>query len=258
MLEFYLTLIGMIFLLLVLTGTTFAWFTQTSFVNTDVYSASVDGGTPSLLISLQADGEFDRECQLIPDLLPEKLYPVSTEDLHTFYKGTAVKADGITYLYTQADNENCLIQGSVYLKSINGNNDVYFDDEKFKVGMVDGSDAGLRLGIRINEDIFIFNLDEGNAEGRNTIEAQNDSVVSTIDAYGNPVYVDDPSINPDAFVAQGETAGEKLLVSIEEDQVVKVDYYVYLEGCDRDCYNVIMNKDLQITLGFQGVPVNGQ
>ena len=59
-------------------------------------------------------------------------------------------------------------------------------------------------------------------------------------------------------MAQGETAGEKLLVSIEEDQVVKVDYYVYLEGCDRDCYNVIMNKDLQITLGFQGVPVNGQ
>lgn len=258
MLEMYLTLSVMVFVLLVLTGSTFAWFTQTAFVNTDVYSASVDGGTPSLLISLYPDRDFDTDCELRPEVMPEDLYPVSTSDLKTFYAGTAVKENGITYRYETADIRDYLISGTVYLKGVNGSSDVYFDDEKFNVSMVDGSDAGLRLGLVIQENSYVFNLDRGNDAGRNTIEKETDSVVYEIDEAGNPIYVDDMSLDVAAYQAQGENAGAQSLLTIREDEVVQVDYYVYLEGCDRNCYNVIQNKDLQITLGFQGVGVNEQ
>ena len=258
MLEFYLTLIGIVFVLLALTGSTFAWFTQTAFTNTELYSASVDGGTSSILISLQQDGEFDQECELIPDNHPDALYPVSTADLNTFYQGSAVKADGITYRYIAADTQNRIIQGRVYLKSINGSNDVYFDDEKFRVSMVDGMDAGLRLGLIIHEQTYIFNLDTGNEEGRVTIEREEDSVVSDIDEQGNPVYTDDPCLDVALYQADGENAGTQTLVRIGEDEVVAVDYFVYVEGCDRNCINQIQNKDLTITLGFQGVEVNAE
>ena len=52
MVELYLTVIGIIFVVIALSGATYAWFTQTASVNTDVYSASVDGGDSSLLISV--------------------------------------------------------------------------------------------------------------------------------------------------------------------------------------------------------------
>ena len=258
MLEFYLTLIGMVFVLLVLTGSTFAWFTQTASVNTDVYSASVDGGTPSLLIAGSKEDEFDTDCQLVPDVLPQALYPVSTADLDTFFVSTAVKEDGITYRYGKADLNQTLIHGTVYLKSINGTNRVYFDDEKFDVSMVDGSDVGLRLGLVIKEQSYIFNLDRNNEDGRNTIEVETDSVVSKIDEQGNPTYTDDLSVDVTQYQADGEKDGEKSLVTIQEDEVVEVEYWVYLEGCDHNCFNVIQNKDLQITLGFQGVTVDEQ
>ena len=258
MVELYFTVIGIIFVVIALSGATYAWFTQTASVNTDVYSASVDGGDSSLLISVSEDGEFDESCDLIPDIQSEYLYPVSSSDLVSFYASAAVRADGVTVKYEQADIDNSLISGSVYLKSVNGTNDVYFDDEKFMVGMDDQKDAGLRLGLVIHDQTYIFDMDNGEGDIRNTIEADNASVVSSIDEDGKPVYVDDMAMNIKDYQAQGEAAGSNALVRIEEDEVVQVKYFVYMEGCDDNCFNVIQNKQLSITLGFQGVSVNEQ
>lgn len=254
--EFYFTLVSIIVVMLILTGSTFAWFTQTAFVNTEVYSASVDGGDPSLLISLTEDGTFDVECELVPTVSADYLYPVSTADLNVFYYGTAVKGDGITYKYKEADITKYLINGTVYLKSINGSNDVYFDEEKFNVSMIDGTNAGLRLGLIINGNAYIFNLDEGNGEEKNTIEAEADSVVESIDGEGNPNYINDIALDINDYKANGELAGNNSLITIAEDEVIPIEYFVYLEGCDKNCFNVVQNKDIEITLGFQGVSVN--
>ena len=101
-------------------------------------------------------------------------------------------------------------------------------------------------------------MDNGEGDIRNTIEADNASVVSSIDEDGKPVYVDDMAMNIKDYQAQGEAAGSNALVRIEEDEVVQVKYFVYMEGCDDNCFNVIQNKQLSITLGFQGVSVNEQ
>ena len=135
-------------------------------------------------------------------------------------------------------------------------NAVYFDEEKFNVSMIDGTNAGLRLGLIINGNTYIFNLDEGNGEEKDTIEAEADSVVESIDGEGNPNYINDIALDINDYKANGELAGNNSLITIAEDEVIPIEFFVYLEGCDKNCFNVVQNKDVEITLGFQGVSVN--
>ena len=48
-------------------------------------------------------------------------------------------------------------------------------------------------------------------------------------------------------------AGTSVLVSLETDEVASVEYWLYLEGCDEQCFNPVQNKDAGLMLAFVGV-----
>ena len=74
--------------------------------------------------------------------------------------------------------------------------------------------------------------------------------------------MDDPSLNISDYMAQAGTneneytAGSQSLLTLEKDEVASVEYWLYLEGCDEQCYDPVQNKDSQIQLAFAGVDVS--
>ncbi len=121
----------------------------------------------------------------------------------------------------------------------------------------------MRLGLRFvtaaGTHTYIFRLDEfgntQNADARLTT-AQANVVVAGIDAEGNPNYITDvsgltapyrASINEDAVIP-----GAQALCSLGADEVGSVEYWLWLEGCDENCFNVVQARDLALQLGFAG------
>ena len=50
-----------------------------------------------------------------------------------------------------------------------------------------------------------------------------------------------------------KTIKTSVLVSLETDEVASVEYWLYLEGCDEQCFNPVQNKDAGLMLAFVGV-----
>ena len=86
------SLIRVIILILVLlTGTTLAWFTYTgnSSVNITPVAGTISKGNANLLISNSKGGPFDKSCELIFRGGYDSLQPVSTADLVKFSAAVA-------------------------------------------------------------------------------------------------------------------------------------------------------------------------
>ena len=68
-------------LLIVATGTTFAWFNLTGMRHTNVtpMAGTVIKGGSTLLISTSESGPFDKTCELVLTGNPESLKPLSTD-----------------------------------------------------------------------------------------------------------------------------------------------------------------------------------
>ena len=43
------------------------------------------------------------------------------------------------------------------------------------------------------------------------------------------------------------------MILLNKDEVATVEYWLYLEGCDDECYNVVQNRTSEIALAFAGV-----
>ena len=240
-------------------------------VRNGCYECNTDGwfsnGDASLLISASRLGQFDKNCELVLDGNPDTLKPLSTADLDHFYRAIAQNKDGIAVLYEAADSQvdEDALHGTVYLKCENAPCDVYFDAENLNVGSDAQALAAMRLGIRItsnsgtNTDLFF--LDElgavAGAQSRATIPASS-VVVSSISSGGQAAYVSDPSTTISQYMSYKNSsykydAGASVLVSLETDEVASVEYWLYLEGCDEQCFNPVQNKDAGLMLAFVGV-----
>ena len=95
------------------------------------------------------------------------------------------------------------------------------------------------------------------AQSRATIPASS-AVVSSISSGGQAAYVSDPSTSISQYMAYKNSsdkydAGASVLVSLETDEVASVEYWLYLEGCDEQCFNPVQNKDAGLMLAFVGV-----
>lgn len=228
---------------------------------------SISNGDATLLISSSKDGPFDKSCELVLDGNPDTLKPLSTSDLNHFYRAIAQNKDGIAILYEAADSQvdDDALHGTVYLKCENAPCDVYFDAENLNVESDAQSLAAMRLGIRITSDsgtkTYLFRLDElgsvAGAQSRATIPASS-SVVSSISSGGQAAYASDPSTAISQYMAHKNSsdkydAGTSVLVSLETDEVASVEYWLYLEGCDEQCFNPVQNKDAGLMLAFAGV-----
>ena len=260
---------GFLFLIIVATGTTYAWFTLSGRASTNVTptGGTISQGDAVLLISNSASGPFDKTCNLVLAGNPETLKPLSTANLENFYKSTAQNEDGISILYTSVDNvDQNTLHGTVYLQCQNAPCSVYFNPSELNLGSDVQALAAMRLGLKITShagtETLIFRLDDlgatQNAQSNRTVPTAS-TVVSSISASGQAAYVNDPAQNLSGYMAQpgadGITfrAGTTPLILLNKDEVATVEYWLYLEGCDDECYNVVHNRTSEIALAFAGV-----
>lgn len=264
---------GLLILLLVAVGFTYAWFSLSGKASTNVtpMAGTTSDGEASLLISRSASGPFDKTCELVYVGNPDSLQPVTTSNLEQFYKMTAQNKDGIAMLYRNSNdtvNQDTL-HGTVYLQSQKAPCNVYFNQAQLKLGSDAQALAAMRLGMKITSrsgsSTYIFRLDElgatANAQSARTVP-QAGTVVASINGSGQPQYTADPSRRLSDYMAQpggGENRfnpGNQMLVRLEKDEVATVEYWLYLEGCDDQCYNPVQNRSSEVQLAFAGTTVN--
>lgn len=265
--SFAKAVIWLLFLLVVASGTTFAWFTLSGISSTNVtpVSGTVSDGNGSLLISAARSGPFEKSCNLVLDANPDALQPVSTANLENFYQATAQNKEGISLLYKSVDSSltDKLLHGTVYLKCEGGACDVYFNPEELNLGSDSQALAAMRLGMKITSHTgtktWIWKLDDlgstSGAQSVRTISAAN-SVVSSISQSGQPSYTTDPAENIGDYMAEKGSsdgayqAGNKIVVQMNADEIATVEYWLYLEGCDDQCSNPVQNRNTEIKLAF--------
>lgn len=257
----------LVLLLVAVGGATYAWFNFQPFTNVEPMSSVVSGGEVALLISADREAEFGFECVL--PVSSGSVNPLSTADLDSFYTAVSQNRQGITNVYKNADDrvESDTLHGVFYLQSLDDNCDVYFYQPDMSFGTDMQMLAALRLGMRITTSegtqSRIFRLDEmGNtsgADGRQTTDQAN-VVVSGIGSDGSPVYETDPSLSMADFFAipasgtdDRPAAGRQALCRIGAEEIVTVEYWLYLEGCDENCTNEVQNREAGIQLSFAGV-----
>ena len=255
-------------------GSVYAWFTLSGMASTNVtpIGGSISNGDATLLISASQSGPFDKSCELVLDGNPDTLKPLSTADLNHFYRATAQNQNGIAVLYEAADDRvnGDALHGTVYLKCENAPCDVYFDAENLNVGSDAQALAAMRLGLRITStsgiSTYLFRLDElgstAGAQSKATIPAVS-SVVSSISSGGQATYVSDPSTAISQYMAQKNSldkydVGASVLVSLQTDEVASVEYWLYLEGCDEQCFNPVQNRASELSLAFAGVDASNE
>ena len=260
---------GLLVLILVATGTTYAWFSLSGRASTYVtpMGGTISEGTTSLLISTSSQGPFDKTCDLVYAGSPDSLKPLSTVDLTHFYKATAQNKNGIAVSYRNADDkvDTETLHGTVYLQCVNAPCDVYFNRDELKLGTDAQALAAMRFGMKITAregtKTYIFRLDElgstGNAQSRQTVPGSA-AVVSSVNGNGQAEYASDPSTGlSDYMVNAGDgtsdfSAGTTRLVRLEADEVASVEYWIYLEGCDEQCINEVQSRSSDIQLAFAG------
>lgn len=247
-------------LLIVLSTATYAWFSFKPYAYVTEMEGSINGNGVELLISNKKEGPFAETTELILNNKTEKLVPITTSNLTDFYTAGSQNSAGIveTFKALKAEDvDKYLLHGTVYLQAGDSECRVYFDPEALYFGDNTQALASMRVGFVFGGDnggSYIFKLDE--LKDLSKAEKQ---VTITTDGkvYSKTGLVDDPSL---AFAPYsgtstetGAVAGEKALAHINANEVIAVEYYVWLEGCDSNCFNAVQGKDLALQFGFMGV-----
>lgn len=263
-----LTIIWSLIALIIAGGVTYAWFSFNPYTNVEPMSSTVSSGGTALLISTKPDSDFGIQCTL-PKSVSGNLDPLSTADLNHFFEAFRQNRQGIANGFRNADDkvENSTIHGEFYLQSLKDDCDVYF----YRSGMDFGNDpqmlSALRLGMRITVDNqtydYIFRLDEmGNTSSAKRIQTISSpgSVVRNVNDNKDAQFVADPSHALAAYFAvpgtgndDGPKPGRESLFTLDAHKVAKVEYWLYLEGCDDNCINDVQQKEARIQLSFAGV-----
>ena len=259
--SLFMTAFTLVVLCATLTVSTYAWFTFDPFTNVTPMEGKISDGDTNLLISESKDGPFDKKCGLNPTSLAKILQPVSTLDLNTFYASSAQNRDGISTNYKNVTEkpEDWLIQGTVYLQCLGSGCNVYFDKDTLNLGEDIQILAAGRLGLKMTDadgktETLLFRLDSlgdtAGAESRRTVSADKEVVVGGINADNTPNYENEPAASIGDYML---TANDpKKICTIRTDEIVQVDYWLYLEGCDDHCSNPVQSRDVTLVLGFEG------
>ncbi len=252
--------VWLVLLTLALGAATFAWFSSSRYTNVTPEAHTVSQSGSDLLIGASEGGPFDTSCSLV--VSGKTLYPVSSADLSNFWRATFQNAAGITTDYAACTSsiDEYALTGSVWLKGGAQPLSVYL----FKSGMSISSDpqllASLRLGLIFEgasgTRTYIFACDDlGNTSGaaaRRTT-AQDGVVVSGSSAWS---YASDPALSLGAYTMEGSesaptvASGAQPLYALAADEVVRVRYFVYMEGCDENCIDQAQSKDVTLQLAF--------
>ena len=258
-------MVTLLALLIAFTSSTYAWFTFSSATNVEPLEGGIGYGDGNLMIANDPEGPFSDYCELNVWKEEVLLRPLSTADLQTFYVATAHDRNGISIRFAEESGYmDSAVCGTVYLKSEGADSGVFFTPGVLDLGNDDQTLASMRLGLVFTSSrgvtSHIFRLDAlGNtagAESRETVE-QPGCVIASVDSSGRPDFVGDPASDLSGYFASGSedslSAGSNVLCILPADEAVRVDYCLYLEGCDENCINAVQGRDLALALGFTGV-----
>lgn len=247
--------------LIALSAATYAWFAFDPYTNITPMEGTIADGDLSLLISEDKEKDFDIRCPLNPQWLPEELAPVSTADLTRFFTATAQDRQGYSTAFQELEDvSQQLIYGKVYLKCMGEDCLVYFRHPGLDLGEDGQFLASARLALRITgEDgaanVLLFQLDSlgdtRDVQSRATVLADN-CVISGLTGTA-PVFSADPAVSIEDYLMDAEDS--KSLCSLKKNEVAQVEYWVYLEGCDPECYNPVQRRNLSLQLAFTGDPI---
>lgn len=265
--QIYFGVVTLLAVVIAFSSATYAWFTFSSDTNVEPLEGGIGYGEGNLLIANAPEGPFSVSCELSAFGDDVLLRPLSTADLDTFYTAREQNRSGISIGFVREENfAASAVCGTLYLKSERAGSTVYFDRKALDFGSDNQALASMRLGLVIttqNETrSHIFKLDSmgdtANAEARRTIE-QPGAVVAAVDAAGKPDFVSDPAADISGYCVKAtddpeySIPGEHMLCALSADEVARVDYYLYLEGCDDNCINAVQGRMIALALGFTGI-----
>ena len=181
--SFHLSVLWILLLLVVFTGSTYAWFTLSGLSSTNVtpMAGTIGTGDTVLLISNSSNGPFDKSCELVLDGNPTSLKPISTANLQRFYKVRApTTKEGIAALYSPCRHDRgksampstapCICSATTLPC------DVYFEPRRAEPSEADAQAlAAMRLGMKITSastgtrSSDFFRLDALGGTGRCTV-----------------------------------------------------------------------------------------
>lgn len=263
--------IGILTTLIVLfniTGTSFAWYIYNLELKATNVKMSAGSGT-SILISNFNDKDFSSAIAMKD--FNSSLIPVSTDNiLNGFQKVEGFKKEnGLMFanMFSNADdNEFCT--RTLYLKTNSDQVDVYLSDlTAINKDENNPLSTALRVGFVFykdnHADQYIFEPDEShNPRGQfNTYNATTGQVLDSTKNDGS--VVDFKPLTKENLASYDENIGEvkinngsEKMITLNRGEVVKVDVYFWLEGCDEDCFNNLVGKSLEtLSMKFVGVEV---
>lgn len=250
-----LTALSLLVLLALMGTATYAWFSFDPYTNVEPWEGKISDGDVNLLISESRSGPFDKRCTLHPAVFPEKLHPISTGDLTRFYAATTQDKEGYSIAFRDVTDKSAeyLIHGTVYLQCLGGACAVFLDKAALDAGNDPQFLAAGRLALRIEgSGSYFFTLDSlgstASAESRQTVYADN-AVVSSLNGK-EAVFATDPAVSIDRYNIDSDSRTP--ICAMEPDDIVTVEYWLYLEGCDPECFNPVQSRDLALQLAFAG------
>lgn len=253
---------AMLLILLTLSTSTYAWFSQNRLVSTNMVSTKTGTDTVELQIS-QTEDFSDQSSDAVSikqvnTTNPESLIPISTADLKTFVY--AVKHDAnnnVTKVETAPEN-GYYYHGRIYIRAVaQGQSStakmaVYLDKDTTMGDLVQNVAStgqltkATRLGLSFDTAAspVIFKLDDGTIGDKSVPDTKLDGVAIGANQVLNAEqkYVTDPAVGLEKYTVvwseNGVTLPEAPLLTMELNKVYTMDIYYYLEGCDPDCKEV--------------------
>lgn len=269
---------SMILVILVLSVSTYAWFTANRIVSTDRAVARSGTDTLELQISSAGGSSFEGSDEApilqINQTALTKLMPVSTADLKTFVYNPVSEGD-MAVTFRTVEDEAYYYHGRFYLraaaegKSSGAKVALYLDEDNEVGGALATAEEGMllnaaRLGMTFDSEspvIFFLSDAQNDTEhqARNTklngIVLGDHQVLSS--AGGKVTGVNDPSIAlADRTIVMEDTRvtlPDAPLIHMELNRIYTVDVYLYIEGCDPDCSDSIGFHEADLHLAFYGI-----
>ena len=265
-----------------LVAVTFAWYIYQTGARTSDIRMAVGAGS-SLQISNQYDGEYGSST--VMDEFHGLLEPVSTDKiLGGFQKATGFTGGAagqpmlVANLFGASDTTE-YYKTTLYIRVAGDKQNIYLSD----IGYEDDDpenpiSTAIRIGFVVhkagqdqpvdNEYIFAINLGDNPKAQYNTSTGQEGYVLDSSKTDGTTIPME-RLFTPDNFCTYDNETG---VTTLKENSLamfvvegaqngdhgtpVQVDVYVWLEGCDKDCYNNICGKMLKkIALSFAGTAV---
>lgn len=270
--RFGIALFALLAVLVVAVSTTLAWYIYT--VNARTTTLHMAAGTNvSLQISNSVDGQYGSSVSL--EKFEGSLNPVSTDSIRNGFQkvvgftGSGAMSSLLANLFSKSlESDKDYYTTTLFFRTNGDALNVYLAD----VGFTDSDEdnpisSAIRIGFVVpstgEESIFAISDKKNPQKNYNTITGQEGYVLDSTRTDGStvPFSVLTSSNYCNYNSNTGEVSlkdGSKSICTVrggaqDYGTPVQVDVYIWLEGCDEDCYNNLCTTTLKdLALSFAG------